>query len=108
MRAIDESEVLLRLSRSRSARRSESSHPHPYPHRLLSHRTYHDHSEDPRIAKVTFTGSGLTGKKVAQAAAKNLRPVDLELGGKGALIVFEDAKVKESSMTVVRSRLHHL
>jgi acyl-CoA reductase-like NAD-dependent aldehyde dehydrogenase len=40
--------------------------------------------------KIHFTGSVNTGKKIAQLAAQNLIPVDLELGGKDASIVFED------------------
>src|SRR5262249_25592402 len=47
--------------------------------------------EDPRVAKVVFTGSVATGKKVMAAAAKNLTPVVLELGGKDAAIVCRDA-----------------
>lgn len=46
---------------------------------------------DPRIDRVTFTGSSATGKIIAQAAGANLVPVSLELGGKGANIVFDDA-----------------
>ncbi len=41
--------------------------------------------------KIFFTGSVATGKKVMEAAAKNLTPVNLELGGKDAMIVLPDA-----------------
>ena len=41
--------------------------------------------------KIMFTGSVATGKRIAAAAAKNLTPVVLELGGKDPMIVFEDA-----------------
>ncbi|MFN6964664.1 MAG: aldehyde dehydrogenase family protein [Pyrinomonadaceae bacterium] len=44
--------------------------------------------------KIMFTGSVATGKKIAEAAAKNLTPVVLELGGKDAMIVFEDANLE--------------
>ena len=47
--------------------------------------------EDPRVAKIVFTGSVATGKKVMAAAAKSLTPVVLELGGKDAAIVCRDA-----------------
>ena len=47
--------------------------------------------EDERVDRVTFTGSSITGKTVMAAAAHHLAPVSLELGGKGANIVFEDA-----------------
>jgi acyl-CoA reductase-like NAD-dependent aldehyde dehydrogenase len=48
-------------------------------------------AEHPGIAKVAFTGSTATGKRVVQASAGNLKKVQLELGGKGPNIVFEDA-----------------
>lgn len=47
--------------------------------------------EHPDIAKVSFTGSTNVGKEVARSAADTLKQVHLELGGKGANIVFEDA-----------------
>ena len=51
----------------------------------------------PRIDKVTFTGSVLTGKKIMKAAGEtNLKKVTLELGGKSANIVFDDADVEEA------------
>ncbi|MFT5721695.1 MAG: betaine-aldehyde dehydrogenase [Motiliproteus sp.] len=43
------------------------------------------------IAKISFTGGVDTGKKVLAAAATTVKDVTLELGGKSALIVFEDA-----------------
>ena len=43
-----------------------------------------------RIAKIAFTGSTATGKVIAQAAASNLIPATLELGGKSPNIFFED------------------
>ncbi len=43
------------------------------------------------IAKVFFTGSTGVGRKVAVAAGERLCPVSLELGGKDAMLVFEDA-----------------
>jgi acyl-CoA reductase-like NAD-dependent aldehyde dehydrogenase len=50
-------------------------------------------AEHPRIAKVSFTGSTATGRRVVQASAGNLKKVQLELGGKGANIVFDDANL---------------
>ena len=47
--------------------------------------------EHPRIAKVSFTGSTVTGRKLVEASAGNLKRLQLELGGKGANIVFADA-----------------
>ncbi|MFV0300325.1 MAG: betaine-aldehyde dehydrogenase [Paracoccus sp. (in: a-proteobacteria)] len=46
---------------------------------------------DPRIAKISLTGSVATGQHVYAAAAEGLRHVTLELGGKSPLIVFDDA-----------------
>jgi acyl-CoA reductase-like NAD-dependent aldehyde dehydrogenase len=45
----------------------------------------------PDVARVAFTGSVGTGRSVAAAAAAQLTPVSLELGGKSALLVFADA-----------------
>ena len=47
--------------------------------------------EDPNIAMVSFTGSPHVGAKVGEACGRNLKRVQLELGGKNAIIVMEDA-----------------
>lgn len=46
---------------------------------------------DPRVAKVSLTGSVPTGKKVYAMAAEGVRHVTMELGGKSPLIIFDDA-----------------
>lgn len=46
---------------------------------------------DPRIAKISFTGSPETGAHVLRMAAPNITRVSLELGGKSACVVFDDA-----------------
>ena len=46
---------------------------------------------------VSFTGASSTEKKVAATAAATLKPIILELGGKDAMIVLEDANVKEAA-----------
>ena len=46
---------------------------------------------DPRVDRITFTGSSATGARILAAAAPNLTPVSAELGGKSANIVFDDA-----------------
>ncbi|HUN52635.1 MAG TPA: aldehyde dehydrogenase family protein [Candidatus Sulfotelmatobacter sp.] len=51
-------------------------------------------AEHPDVAKIAFTGSTLTGRKIVRASAGNLKRVQLELGGKGANIVFDDANLK--------------
>jgi len=50
-------------------------------------------AEHPQIGKVSFTGSTATGRRIVQASAGNLKKLQLELGGKGANIVFEDANI---------------
>ncbi|MFI5957369.1 aldehyde dehydrogenase family protein [Cryptosporangium sp. NPDC051539] len=49
--------------------------------------------DHPGIAKVSFTGSTNVGKMIARGAAETLKQVHLELGGKGANLVFEDANI---------------
>ena len=46
---------------------------------------------NPDVDRITFTGESGTGTVIAAAAAQHLVPVSLELGGKGANIVFDDA-----------------
>jgi acyl-CoA reductase-like NAD-dependent aldehyde dehydrogenase len=48
-------------------------------------------AEHPDIGKVSFTGSTATGRGIVEASAGNLKRLQLELGGKGANIVFDDA-----------------
>ncbi|MGB4913186.1 MAG: aldehyde dehydrogenase family protein [Candidatus Dechloromonas phosphoritropha] len=50
-----------------------------------------------RIAKIAFTGSTSTGRVIAQAAANNLIPATLELGGKSPNIFFADVMDKDDS-----------
>lgn len=52
--------------------------------------------EQPHIAKISFTGSVQTGKKIMQQAATRLLPVTLELGGKSPLIIFADADIDQA------------
>ena len=52
--------------------------------------------QDPRINKVSLTGSVATGRKVYQSAAVGLKQVTLELGGKSPLILFEDADLENA------------
>jgi len=48
-------------------------------------------TENPDVDRITFTGESGTGKIISAVAARNLTPVSLELGGKGANLVFDDA-----------------
>ena len=49
-----------------------------------------------QVRKVSLTGSVPTGKKVMRTAAEGLKPVTLELGGKGPLVIFSDADLKSA------------
>jgi len=57
--------------------------------------------QDRRVDKILFTGSVATGKRVAAAAAKNLTPVVLELGGKDPAIVCRDADLDRAVHGIV-------
>ncbi|GAA1753433.1 aldehyde dehydrogenase family protein [Luedemannella helvata] len=52
--------------------------------------------EHPSVRRIAFTGSSATGERVAEAAARGLRPVSLELGGKSANVVFADADLDQA------------
>ncbi|QAA98398.1 MULTISPECIES: benzaldehyde dehydrogenase [Agrobacterium tumefaciens complex] len=47
--------------------------------------------EDRHVAMIQFTGSTPAGRKVGEAAGRNLKKVSLELGGKNSLIILDDA-----------------
>src|SRR6185312_4198195 len=51
----------------------------------------------PGVRRVSFTGSPETGRLIGVAAARNLVPFTAELGGKGPLIVFEDADIEAAA-----------
>ena len=54
---------------------------------------------DPRLARISFTGSVPTARWIAQAAGANLVPCSLELGGKSAFIVLADADLDNAAAT---------
>jgi len=51
---------------------------------------------DPRVAKVSLTGSVPTGRKVYAAAAEGIRHVTMELGGKSPMVIFDDADLEDA------------
>jgi acyl-CoA reductase-like NAD-dependent aldehyde dehydrogenase len=53
--------------------------------------------DNPMVDKISFTGSVPTGKKIAEGAAKHLTRVHLELGGKSANIVLDDADIEAAA-----------
>ena len=58
---------------------------------------------NPDVDRITFTGESGTGKVISGAAARNLVPVSLELGGKGANIVFDDADLDNAVSWAVQA-----
>ena len=62
------------------------------PQRLVTH---------PDVDKVSFTGSTAVGRRIVEASARNLPRLTLELGGKSANIVFEDADLEAASNGVI-------
>lgn len=58
-------------------------------------------SGHPGIDKISFTGSPVTGARVMKSAADNHTPTLMELGGKNALIVFDDADVDAAARAVL-------
>ncbi|GEB50049.1 aldehyde dehydrogenase [Streptomyces cacaoi] len=58
-------------------------------------------TEDPRVAKVSFTGSTATGSRIAASCASRFVRTTLELGGKSPNIVFDDANVADAATGVV-------
>jgi len=57
-------------------------------------------ANNPKIKRMSFTGSPAVGKTVASACGANLVPVKLELGGKGAAILLDDINVDEVAATL--------
>ncbi len=54
-------------------------------------------TRDPRLKRMSFTGSPEVGKLIGAACGGNLVPVKLELGGKGAAVVFEDVDIEDTA-----------
>ena len=57
----------------------------------------------PSLAHLSFVGSSATGRLIMSAAATNLTPVKLELGGKSANVVFDDADLDRATPQLVES-----
>jgi acyl-CoA reductase-like NAD-dependent aldehyde dehydrogenase len=59
----------------------------------------------PDVAKVSFTGSTATGKKVMQSVASDLKRLTLELGGNDAAIVLDDVDIKQVAPAIYASAM---
>ena len=57
--------------------------------------------DHPKVAKITFTGSDATGARIYAQAARTMKRVSLELGGKSPNIVFEDCDLAQAAAGVV-------
>ncbi|MCG8493240.1 MAG: betaine-aldehyde dehydrogenase, partial [Sneathiellales bacterium] len=60
----------------------------------------------PDIAKISFTGSVPTGKRVMQAASETIKHVTLELGGKSPLIIFDDANIDNAVSAAMNANFY--
>lgn len=63
--------------------------------------------EHPLVAKVAFTGSTPVGRLLAEQCGRLLRPVTLELGGKSASIILEDADLASVESSLIRTCLRN-
>ena len=63
--------------------------------------------KDPRVRKMTFTGSTAIGKHIMRASADTLKRVSLELGGNAPFIVFDDADVDKAVEGAMASKFRN-
>lgn len=61
----------------------------------------------PGLRRMSFTGSPEVGRLVAEACGRNLVPVKLELGGKGAAVVFDDVDLDDTAEKLVAAITFH-
>jgi aldehyde dehydrogenase (NAD+) len=64
-------------------------------------------SANVNIKRMSFTGSPEVGRLVAQSCGYNLVPVKLELGGKGAAVVFDDVDITQTAEKLVEAITFH-
>lgn len=62
--------------------------------------------EDPRMDKVSLTGSAATGKKVYASAAAHMKHATMELGGKSPLIIFDDADLESAVSGAINANFY--
>ncbi|WP_129690754.1 NAD-dependent succinate-semialdehyde dehydrogenase [Gottfriedia acidiceleris] len=63
--------------------------------------------KDPRVTKITFTGSTEVGKTLMVGAAENVKKVSLELGGNAPFIVMDDADLSKAAVGLVQSKFRN-
>jgi acyl-CoA reductase-like NAD-dependent aldehyde dehydrogenase len=59
------------------------------------------------VGKVNFTGSTFVGSKIAETAARHLKPCCLELGGKAPIVVLEDANLAAAANAAMFAGFSH-
>lgn len=64
-------------------------------------------SANAKIKRMSFTGSPEVGRLVGEACGRNLVPVKLELGGKGAAVIFDDVDVDDTATKLVGAITFH-
>ena len=64
-------------------------------------------TSDPRVRKLTFTGSTAVGKRLTAACAPTLKRVSMELGGNAPFIVFEDADLDVAVSAAIASKFRN-
>lgn len=64
-------------------------------------------AQHPLVERITFTGATATGRKVMMSAAQNLTFTTLELGGKNALIVLDDADLDHAVTTAIEGMFYN-
>jgi succinate-semialdehyde dehydrogenase/glutarate-semialdehyde dehydrogenase len=69
--------------------------------------TVADWLEDPRVRKITFTGSTPVGKYLARESAGTLKKLSLELGGNAPFIVFDDADLDAAVAGLLASKFRN-
>ncbi len=62
---------------------------------------------NPRLRRMSFTGSPEVGRLVGEACGRNLVPVKLELGGKGAAVVFDDVELDDTVEKLAQAITFH-
>lgn len=64
-------------------------------------------SANPKIKRMSFTGSPEVGRLVGEACGRNLVPVKLELGGKGAAVIFDDVDIADTAAKLAAAITFH-
>ena len=58
---------------------------------------------DPRVDKITFTGSTATGRRIASICGERIARVTLELGGKSAAVILDDADIQSAALALAQA-----